>query len=756
MKSPRRDVAREETVAIETEPTLVARRTHAGSRLIGRAVALVRLDRVRPRLIPGGQDPPIGGPTILLWLYAVILPVVVLCDPSGDGLRWWGVFGLMVAALGGLIASYRLRAAGQSSPTWWGLLSVALLTVAMVSAAWCAAESRYIVLVIGGLIYLLATLYARRYSRLGTLLVAIGGFVSVYGITWWSHVALTPEQAVDPRAIVILSWTVGFVGLGSRHFVTVLQERAEMQRLAADPAQVDPLTGLPNRSGFAAAAERAIAEAARGGPLCSVMVIDLDGLKDINDSFGHPVGDAALRRMGAAIQACAEPEEVVAHLGGDEFAVLAVHERGVPVENVAARFAGALESTLLEDPASNRKLLLSASWGLATCGQGTTDLTALLIEADEHLIRHKATARTSRPQAGAEDAPYVPRGRRTMAEALASLLEMTRDVAAAVDGDEFLRRAASRSAELIGAVSCAVTIDRGKERWGYRARRSAEGWVYTPTQVPSGRSIIGHVMETGRPYLTNDVSNDPYVNVEAAKRLGAISSLCVPMRGGDGRPIGTVLLTNKLGRAPFTDQDTVVAQAFADLTVTALEKTEALAAAREEMAVSKALLRAVNLVHTALDPDEVVSYVVREAMALIDAEAGAVALVGPDGLLRVTSFRRTGLPMVGIPRIRVGEGIVGHVALTARSYLTNDLASDPMTPRAEDEQSRFRSQLSVPVRRCDGTTMAVITLFNAGSSGSFTNRHRGLLEAFAQHAAVALDRAEASRASGSETPRLRT
>jgi GAF domain-containing protein len=387
---------------------------------------------------------------------------------------------------------------------------------------------------------------------------------------------------------------------------------------------------------------------------------------------------------------------------------------------------------------------ISASWGIATYGADGADLTALFAVADERLLRDKATARAARPAAGIAGSAYVPRGRRTMAEALSSLLEMARNVAAAVDGDEFLRRAATRSAELIGAESCAVAIIRGEERWGYRARRSPEGWTYSPAQFPTGRSMLGRVMETGQPYFSNDQENDPYINKEAARRLGSYNSLCVPLRGSDGAPIGTVFLANKLGRAPFTEQDTVLVQAFADLAVTALEKTEALAAVREEAAVSKSLLGAIDVVHRAGDPDQIVAHIVREAMALIDAEIGAVALVQPDAMLDITSFRREGTPIHGPPRLRVGEGITGHVAATGRPYLSNDLGADPLTISRDDERYGLRSQLSAPVHDMDGAVLGVVSLFNACGDG-FTTRHLELLQAFARHAAIALDRASTVR-----------
>jgi diguanylate cyclase (GGDEF)-like protein len=84
----------------------------------------------------------------------------------------------------------------------------------------------------------------------------------------------------------------------------------------------DPLTGLLNRSGFAAAAERAFALAERGHVPATLALIDLDGFKQVNDVLGHAAGDELLVDLGHAWRRELRGCEVVARLGGDEFALV--------------------------------------------------------------------------------------------------------------------------------------------------------------------------------------------------------------------------------------------------------------------------------------------------------------------------------------------------------------------------------------------------------------------------------------------------
>lgn len=340
------------------------------------------------------------------------------------------------------------------------------------------------------------------------------------------------------------------------------------------PRGMDPLTGLADHATLVAAAEACAAHAADGETACTLILLDVDGLKDINDSFGHLAGDSVLKHVAMTLRAYADDADVLARHGGDEFAVLVPHRSGDNLTQILDRYAPALAPMLYRDEQTGHAVVLSSAWGTATL-VGSSDVRALFRQADAELIRRKSTVRPPWTDLALSERPFVPRGRRALAEALSSLLDMVREVAKAQGEDEFLRRAATRAAELVGTASATVSLIETHQRGGVRATRAGDGWEYHPGEQPAAKSVITHVRESGVGYYSNDLPNDPYADQHAVARLHLTSCLCVPLRDLDGGVRGTFFLSNKLGRAPFNDHDLRLVQAFADLAAIAAQTNAA-------------------------------------------------------------------------------------------------------------------------------------------------------------------------------------
>ena len=138
--------------------------------------------------------------------------------------------------------------------------------------------------------------------------------------------------------------------------------RRRAERAEAD-ALLDPLTGLVNRRGWQLLLDREEQRCSRYGAVASVLVVDLDGLKAVNDLQGHPAGDALIRRAGAVLSEAFRSTDVVARLGGDEFGVLAIETDPVAALHERARLQGLFDRAQV--PASIGVAARGAAEGLA-------------------------------------------------------------------------------------------------------------------------------------------------------------------------------------------------------------------------------------------------------------------------------------------------------------------------------------------------------------------------------------------------------
>lgn len=158
--------------------------------------------------------------------------------------------------------------------------------------------------------------------------------------------------------------------------------KAEIERLA----DTDGLTGLANRRVFQSALTRELALAQRRGEPCTLILIDVDHFKVVNDTHGHQAGDEVLRRVGVALAQTARGTDVAARYGGEEFAVIL--PACVPGEAVAVaeRFRAAVA-------AGTGAVPVTVSAGVATYPSDGADEASLIASADQALYRAKRTGR---------------------------------------------------------------------------------------------------------------------------------------------------------------------------------------------------------------------------------------------------------------------------------------------------------------------------------------------------------------------------
>jgi diguanylate cyclase (GGDEF)-like protein len=205
-------------------------------------------------------------------------------------------------------------------------------------------------------------------------LEGFAGFDHVRGRRRWS------EEEVAVLRIVVSSFAQGF-------------ERRQIDQRLEQMAYEDPLTGLPNRALLGRRLEEALAIAQRSGRLLAVGYLDLDAFKQVNDSYGHAVGDELLVLIAGRLRESMLPGETVARLGGDEFVV--VLPELASLERLIERAEALL--ALIAEPCAvgeGHGVTVSTSLGLRLVPPDDADPDLLLRQADQAMYAAKRAGRS--------------------------------------------------------------------------------------------------------------------------------------------------------------------------------------------------------------------------------------------------------------------------------------------------------------------------------------------------------------------------
>ncbi len=156
-------------------------------------------------------------------------------------------------------------------------------------------------------------------------------------------------------------------------------------------AYYDSLTGLPNRTFFLEQLERSVSNAVRGGYAAALLFCDLDNFKDVNDAYGHDLGDSLLQAIAWRLNACTRKGDILSRLGGDEFVLLLPRiSRDVEILTVARKIIEAMTKPF---PVQGQEIFASTSIGVAVIPDDGSDVQTLLKHADLAMYAAKAEGR---------------------------------------------------------------------------------------------------------------------------------------------------------------------------------------------------------------------------------------------------------------------------------------------------------------------------------------------------------------------------
>ncbi|NMT63004.1 GGDEF domain-containing protein [Marinobacter orientalis] len=221
--------------------------------------------------------------------------------------------------------------------------------------------------------------------RLGLAVSAI--YMGIAAVIFLFRHQDQPEmmQALPITNIAMISLCI----LVFSHVYEVTRETSERKLMKT--AQTDPLTGLANRARLSDIFEREKHRAQRYSLPISILVLDLDHFKNVNDDHGHESGDRALQHVARIFRECLRATDLPARLGGEEFGILLSNTNSQQAMEVAEKIRIAVASTPLT--ISNNVIRLTLSGGVAELGSDGHTLRDLVREADIRLYTAKNTGR---------------------------------------------------------------------------------------------------------------------------------------------------------------------------------------------------------------------------------------------------------------------------------------------------------------------------------------------------------------------------
>jgi len=221
--------------------------------------------------------------------------------------------------------------------------------------------------------------------RLGLLVSAV--FMGTAALVFYLKYHDAPEmmQPLPIANMALMSLTI----LAFSHIYEITREQSESRLLKM--AQTDALTGLANRARLSDVFEQERKRSLRNGTPLSMLVVDLDHFKQVNDQHGHEAGDLALRHVADTLRASLRATDLATRLGGEEFAILLTDTTTDQAHRVADKIRHVIEATPI--PYHDQAIRLTISGGIAQFGPDGADLRSLIGRADQFLYHAKDSGR---------------------------------------------------------------------------------------------------------------------------------------------------------------------------------------------------------------------------------------------------------------------------------------------------------------------------------------------------------------------------
>ena len=337
---------------------------------------------------------------------AAVLALQLASGVTGMAAQWrWALLWAHLVMTVGMgifgILAYKMRNAHRGQAGAWLIRCCVLLGMAVAIAIaaidqWVTPNiTAYVLpcLLVGLAVYQRPTVAAAVYAA-----SYIAFFVSI-GIT-----QVNPDQLLSNRlngfVACVLGWALSVMLW--RKFITITLQQGQLERANAELqskqrdlerlTRLDGLTGLFNRNTFVELTERELVRAQRQGSATAILLLDLDHFKRVNDTWGHPAGDAVLKNVAAVVTQSVRSTDLVGRLGGEEFIVLLPGTTVIAARKLAEKVRARLEASPTQFEQTT--IRTTASIGLAgTTAAEKRDFDSLYNDADKALYMAKQRGR---------------------------------------------------------------------------------------------------------------------------------------------------------------------------------------------------------------------------------------------------------------------------------------------------------------------------------------------------------------------------
>jgi diguanylate cyclase (GGDEF)-like protein len=518
-------------------------------------------------------------------------------------------------------------------------------------------------------------------------------------------------------------------------------DNAQIRARLEHQAQTDPLTGLFNHRAFHERLRQSLANASRSHDVVSLLMLDIDDFKRVNDVYGHGAGDEILRSLADTLKDAMRTSDVVYRLGGEEFAIVIASRSPQNAERLARRLVQRVEATEF-DPAGR----ITISVGLARGPEHAMNPRELIACAEAAMMTAKARgknqiilyddAELERPEG--EEVPSTRDVRSVahmkMLQSLGGKLNRLNDVR------QIGNVIATELRSLIDYHNCRVSVVEGDDVIPIAFVGQFTSETQEPLEILAckvGQGITGRVAETGQSLLIGDAANCEFARVLPGTDAIDESQVVVPLTYGT-RVVGIIVIS-KLGLNQFDEDDVRLLEVLAGHAAVALENAGLYEAARREAERATALLEFSRQLSTAEGMDEVVERIVERTAQTLGSPRASVwfqEMTGGELSVRATH----------------GYSELDHGRL-ARMHFDHETAADLFSGKepfvVTDEQRRAieganqvgpGTPFAIAPLTLDGGRLGCIAVA-APDDGGFSERHLRLLAGVAHQAKLALTNA---------------